>query len=275
MVTGASSGIGKMTAVGLARLGASVIAVCRDQGRGEAAVREIEGAGGGGEVSLMLCDLSSQRSIRAFAAEFKAKHQRLHVLVNNAGLILGQRTVTEDGLEGTFALNHLGYFLLTDLLLDVLKASAPARIVSVASEAQRMGHLDFDDLQAERSYGALRAYGQSKLANIVFTYELARRLEGTGVTANVLHPGAVASNFGETARGPLRLLVKMLRPFMLSSERGADTAIWLASSPEVEGVSGKYFTKRKAISSSMESYDPEVARLLWEASERLTSGTAS
>jgi NAD(P)-dependent dehydrogenase (short-subunit alcohol dehydrogenase family) len=274
VVTGASSGIGKRTAIGLSRLGATVVAVCRDPARGEAAVAEIREKSGNADVSLALCDLSSQRSIRALAAQLKAERPAIHVLVNNAGLIIGQREVTDDGLERTFALNHLGYFLLTELLLDVLKASAPARIVNVASEAQRMGRLDFDDLQAERSYSPLRAYGQSKLANIVFTYELARRIEGTGITVNCVHPGPVATRFGETGSGWFRVMIKIVRPFLISEERGAQTPIWLASSPDVEGVTGKYFTKKKELRSSKESYDPEVARRLWEMSERLTAGSA-
>jgi NAD(P)-dependent dehydrogenase (short-subunit alcohol dehydrogenase family) len=273
VVTGASSGIGKMTAIGLAQRGATIVAVCRDPARGEAAVAEIKERSGHADVSLALCDLSSQRSIRALAAELKAKLPKIHVLVNNAGLIVGQRELTDDGLERTFALNHLGYFLLTDLLLDVLKASAPARIVSVASEAQQMGRIDFEDLHGERSYSALRAYAQSKLANIVFTYELSRRLEGTGVTATCAHPGAVASRFGETGSGWFRWLIRIGRPFLLSEERGAETPIWLASAPELEGVTGKYFAKKKELRSSKVSYDPEVARRLWEVSERLIAGS--
>ncbi len=270
LVTGASSGIGKKTALGLARKGATVILLCRDRGRGEAALSEIKAESGNDRVALELCDLSSQRSIRAFAEGFEARHPALHVLVNNAGLIVGERTITEDGLELTFALNHLGYFLLTTLLLDLLKKSAPARIVNVASEAQSIGRIDFEDLGGERAYNPMRAYCQSKLANVVFTYELARRLEGTGVTANCLHPGAVGTNFGQTGTPFFRFLVRLGKPFLLSEEKGAETSIFLASDPEIEGVSGKYFAKKKAVRSSKVSYDLVAAARLWEVSGKLT-----
>jgi NAD(P)-dependent dehydrogenase (short-subunit alcohol dehydrogenase family) len=270
IVTGASSGIGKVVARSLATLGASVIAVCRDQGRGEATVAEIKAASANEDVSLMLCDLTSQASIRAFAERFLSEHDELHVLVNNAGLIIGKRELTVDGIEHTFALNHLGYFMVTNLLLDVLKKSAPARIVSVASEAEKVGKIDFDNLQGERSYSGLRAYGTSKLANIVFTYELARRLSGTGVTANAVHPGPVATNFGQTGGAFMSFVTRIGARLMLTPEQGAETAIYLASSPEVEGVTGKYFTKKKEIRSIKQSYDPEVQQRLWEVSARLT-----
>jgi len=270
LVTGASSGIGKMTALGLARMGATVIALCRDKGRGEAAVADIKAKSGSDAVSLELCDLASQRGIRSFAADFKSRNERLDVLVNNAGLIIGERTLTEDGIEATFALNHLGYFLLTHLLLDLLEKSAPARIVNVASEAQRAGHINFDDLGGERGYSPMRAYCQSKLANILFTYELAKRLEGKGVTVNCLHPGAVATNFGQSGTGFFRFLMKLGKPFLLTDAQGAETSIYLASAPEVERTTGKYFAKKRELRSSKESYDPEVTRRLWEVSEKLT-----
>jgi NAD(P)-dependent dehydrogenase (short-subunit alcohol dehydrogenase family) len=272
LVTGANAGLGKETALALAKMGAQVVCVCRDRARGEAAVAEIKQGSGSANVELMLADLSSQASIRAFAAEFKRTHPKLHVLVNNAGVINPERKVTVDGYEATFALNHLGYFLLTHELLDVLKASAPARIVNLASEAQRGGHLDFDDLNFEkRKYAPWASYCQSKLANIVFTYDLAKRLEGTGVTVNAVHPGGVATNFGQEFKGVMGLfMTKLWKYFARTPAQGAETGIYLASSPEVEGVTGKYFADKRPIRSKRESFDPTVQRRLWEVSERLT-----
>lgn len=271
MVTGANAGIGKETALALAKLGATVICVCRDQGRGEAAVAELKQRSGNDQVELMLCDLSSQQSIRAFAEEYKRTHDRLHVLVNNAGVVIQKRQVTVDGLEATFALDHLGYFLLTHLLLDVITASAPARIVNVSSDAHRAGHIDFDDLQFEkRRYSAFGAYCQAKLANIMFTYDLAERLEGTGMTVNAVHPGPVASNFGSNSTGLFNLGMRIFRFFALTPEQGAQTSIYAASSPEVEGITGKYLSKKKPVKSRRESYDVNIRRRLWELSERMT-----
>jgi NAD(P)-dependent dehydrogenase (short-subunit alcohol dehydrogenase family) len=274
MVTGASAGIGKSTATELARMGARVIAVARDQGRGEAAVDEIKRGSGSSDVELMLCDLASQASIRGFAEAFKAKHDALHVLVNNAGAILGERTLTDDGIERTFATNHLGYFLLTNLLLDVIEASAPARIVNVSSEAHRQAtSLDLDAIvRFENGYAPMKAYSASKLANILFTVELARRLEGKRVTVNALHPGVVATKFGDSWSPLFRNLIKVARLFMINADKGAETSIYLASSPEVEGVTGKYFAKKRERRSTRISVDPELARRLWETSERLTAG---
>jgi NAD(P)-dependent dehydrogenase (short-subunit alcohol dehydrogenase family) len=269
VVTGASGGIGRETARALVGRGARVVLVCRDRAKGEAARAEL--GAGGGEVDLELCDLSSQTEIRDLAGRLERGHPRLDVLVNNAGLILPARTTTADGLETTFATNHLGYFLLTTLLLDLLRASAPARVVNVASEAHRGAALDFDDLQAERSYSAWTAYGRSKLANVYFTYELAERLRGSGVTANCLHPGVVASGFGRGEPGPMRWIVTLARPFMTNEAKGAATSIYLASSPEVEGVTGKYFVRQREKRSSAVSYDVAARRRLWEASEALTA----
>jgi NAD(P)-dependent dehydrogenase (short-subunit alcohol dehydrogenase family) len=274
LVTGASSGIGRATALELARRGARVIAVCRDPERGQAAATDIVQRSGNSDVTLLLADLSSQAAIRRLAAEIQERFTALHVLVNNAGLIVGDRQVTEDGIEYTFALNHLAYFLLTDLLLDRLKASAPARIVNVASQIAVYGTLDFDDLQGEQSYGSWRAYAQSKLANIFFTFELARRLEGTGVTANCLHPGAIGSNFGASGPPLLRFLTRLGKPFLTSNERGAETSVYVASSPEVEGVTGKYFVRKKTARTSRKWHDPAVAKKLWEASEGLVQRPA-
>ncbi len=270
LITGASSGIGKVTARELARMGAAVTLVARDRARGEAALAEVRAAATGPAPSLELCDFGSQRAIRDLASRFLATHDRLDVLVNNAGAIHGERLVTEDGLEATFAVNHLGYFLLTALLRDLLVASAPARVVNVSSEAHRRAHLDWDDLQTERGYRSFAVYGRSKLANLAFTAELARRLEGTGVTANALHPGVVATNFGASGSGPMRFLVKVVRPFLTTAEDGAATTIHLATSPEVAATTGKYFIEKREKRPSREAQDPEVARRLWLVSEQLT-----
>jgi retinol dehydrogenase 14 len=271
MVTGANAGIGKETALALAKLGARVVCVCRDRGRGEAAVAEIRQRSGNDQVELMLCDLSSQQSIRAFAEEYKRTHDRLHVLVNNAGVVIQNRQVTVDGLEATFALDHLGYFLLAHLLLDVIKASAPARIVNVSSDAHRAGRIDFDDLQFEKKkYAAFGAYCQAKLANIMFTYDLAERLEGTGVTVNAVHPGPVNTNFGSDSTGFFNLAMRVFKLFALTPEQGAQTSIYAASSPEVEGLTGKYWSKNKPVKSKAESYDVSIRKRLWELSERMT-----
>jgi NAD(P)-dependent dehydrogenase (short-subunit alcohol dehydrogenase family) len=218
----------------------------------------------------LLADLSVLAEVRRVAAEFLQKHNRLDVLVNNAGAYFAERRLSADGYELTFALNHLSYFLLTALLLDALKAAAPARIVNVSSGAHMLGPLDFDDLMT-KDYGmaGFKAYGRSKLANVMFTYELARRLEGTGVTANALHPGGVNTGFGKNNSGLVKLGMKIFGRFSLTPEQGAQTTIYLASSPEVAGVSGKYFAKCKAVPSSDASYDQAAQRKLWEISEKL------
>lgn len=274
MVTGATGGIGKITAEELARMGATVIAVGREQGRGEEAVRAIKEASGSGDVHLLVGDFSSQTSIRKLAADFKARWDKLHVLVNNAGMTARYRTLTEDGLETTFAVNHLGYFLLTNLLLDVLKASAPARIVNVSSAAHKQGRLNWDDLQGEKRWSALRAYSDSKLANILFTNELARRLAGTGVTVNSLHPGVIpgTSLAREMPKALMRVLEVASKIFFIgiSPEAGAKTSVYLATSPEVEGVTGKYFVKLAEARATRAATDPEAAARLWKVSEELT-----
>jgi NAD(P)-dependent dehydrogenase (short-subunit alcohol dehydrogenase family) len=267
MVTGATSGIGAVTALELARLGGRVVIVGRSPERCEATVARIRQATGNPDVEYLLADLSSQAQIRSLARQFPEKYERLDVLVNNAGGVFLHRRVTVDGYEMTFALNHLNYFLLTLLLLDWLKASAPARIVNVASNSHRGKRLDFDDLQGEKRYNGMRAYGQSKLANVLFTYELARRLEGSGVTANALHPGFVYTEIWDTLNPWLRPLVAgVIRLVALPPEEGAKTSIYLATSPEVEGVNGKYFTLQKQVTSDPASYDEAAARLLWERS---------
>ena len=270
LVTGANSGIGKFTAIGLAESGAKVVMVCRDAERGRAARKEIASATGNENIDLLIADLSLSHSIQQLAGTVLSRYDRLDVLVNNAGAYAATRTLTGEGLEKTFALNHLGYFLLTNLLLDLIKSSAPARIVNVASEAHRRTRIDFDDLMGERSYKAFRAYGQSKLANIMFTYELARRLEGANVTANCLHPGVVATNFAHRDGGMIGFLLKTFGFLMRRPAKGAETAVYLASSAEVDGVTGRYFIDKKEVRSSAASYDESTARRLWQVSEELT-----
>jgi NAD(P)-dependent dehydrogenase (short-subunit alcohol dehydrogenase family) len=269
VITGASRGIGKETALGLARLGATVVAIARDPTRGAAAVTAIKARSGSEAVHLMLADLSSQEAIGRLARDLAERYEQIHVLVNNAGAINMKRTVTVDGIETTWAVNHLAYFLLTNLLLPMLEASAPARIVNVASDAHRRGTLNFDDLQGERHYSAWAAYSQSKLANVLFTYELARQLQ-RGVTANALHPGTVSTGFGKNNPGWLRWGITLAGLFMIKAARGAETSIYLASSPEVEGLSGKYFEKCKETRSSPASYDEVAARRLWDISAEMT-----
>jgi retinol dehydrogenase-14 len=270
LVTGGNAGIGKATALGLANMGAIVIVVGRDRSRGEAAVTEIKQKSNNDAVDLMLADLSSQASIRRLAEDFKDRYQQLHVLINNAGVFTSKHTVTVDGIETTFAVNHLAPFLLTNLLLAVLKASAPARIINITSSGERSGTINFDNLQGEGRYSGFQAYNQSKLAMILFTYELARKLEGTGVTVNCVHPGVVVTNLGRGSSGAFGLLLRLMRPFFSSPEKGAETPIYLASSPEVEGVSGKYFAKKAEAKSSERSYDTVTARRLWQVSAELT-----
>jgi NAD(P)-dependent dehydrogenase (short-subunit alcohol dehydrogenase family) len=271
LITGATSGIGKATAMGLASMGASVVMVGRDRGRGEAALAEVKEGSANASVDLLLADLSSQEDIRRLAGEFKEAHPRLDVLINNAGVIRSKRVASADGIEMTFAVNHLAHFLLTNLLLDLLKATAPSRIVNVSSGEQRNGTIDFDDLQGEKGYKTAKAYSQSKLATVLFTYELARRLEGTGVSANCLHPGVVGTNLGSGVSGVFGFTVRALTPLMKSPEKGAETSIYLASSPEVEGLSGGYFVKKAEARSSDVSHDERIARRLWEASAELTN----
>ncbi len=270
VVTGANSGIGKATAAGLARQGARVVMVCRDGPRGEAAQAEIQSLTGNPSVDLLLADLSSQAAIRTLAAEITRSLESLHVLVNNAGVLVSPRRETVDGLEYTFAVNHLAPFLLTNLLLDLLAASAPARVVNVTSEAHAMGRIRFDDLQARRRYRVLGAYNQSKLGNILFTYELARRIEGRGVTVNCVHPGGVNTNFGNNAKGAFAAMFRLLKPLMRSPEKGAETALYAAMAPEMEGVTGEYLVDRESRASSRRSYDEGLAKQLWDVSAELT-----
>ncbi|MEE8519838.1 MAG: SDR family oxidoreductase [Gemmatimonadota bacterium] len=275
LVTGANSGIGRATAEELARRGATVVMLCRDRGRGEAARARIASRVDGARLELLIADLGSQRSVRRAAEEFKSAHPRLDVLINNAGVFWGRRQVTGDGLEATFAINHLGHFLLTQLLEEELKASAPSRIVNVSSSAYKAARLNLADLQSERGYDAMRAYGNSKLANILFTYELARRLDGSGVTANCLHPGVVRTRIGRNAPPLIWLFFLVMKPLLLSPAKGAATTVYLATSPEVERVSGKYFVKQVPQPTAARTYTEETARRLWELSEKLADLTAA
>ncbi len=275
MITGANGGIGKETALALAEMGATVVIVARDSEKGRVALTDIRQRSGNDKVELMVADLASLDAVRRLASEFREKNQQLHVLVNNAGALNAQLSLTKDGFETTFGVNHLAHFLLTNLLLDLLKASAPARIINVSSSAHTRGTIDFDGLHGERKYAGIAAYGQSKLANVLFTYELARRLDGAGVTANCLHPGVIRTGFGRNNGGAIgaffRVFHTVARPFLLTPEQGAQTSIYLASSPDVEGVTGKYFAKSKQTKSSDLSYDTDVAQRLWQASEQMVT----
>ncbi|HXQ60427.1 MAG TPA: SDR family oxidoreductase [Acidimicrobiales bacterium] len=273
VITGGNSGIGKETAVALARAGATTLITARDRGRGEAAVADIRSRSGNDRVDVVVFDLGDLGSVRAGATQILEKCPRLDVLVNNAGIVLSDRRMTVDGYESTFAVNHLGPFLLTQLLLDAVTASPQGRVVNVSSTAHSAARrgLDFDDLQSARSYSAMRVYGMSKLANIYFTTELARRMQGSNVTANCLHPGTVATGYGRDgdAKGLLAFGVKVIAPFVLSAEKGARTSVYLASSPELSTVSGKYFIKSRVRQPSKAALDADAARRLWEVSEQL------
>jgi NAD(P)-dependent dehydrogenase (short-subunit alcohol dehydrogenase family) len=274
LVTGATNGIGAVTARELARMGSTVVGIGRNADRCAAREREIRQLTRNQSVRFFVADLSSQAEVRDVASRFLAEYPSLHVLVNNVGGIFPTVQRSADGIELTLALNHLAPFLLTHLLLDRIKASAPARIVVVSSGAHVGATVDFDRLQGPPGMGGLRTYGQSKLANLYFTYELAKRLAGTGVTVNALHPGVVATNFGRGGFGLMGRLVAALMPisnlFALSEEDGAKTSLYLAASPEVEGVTGKYFVKQRAVASSETSYDEATARRLWDLSLQMT-----
>lgn len=271
MITGANSGMGRATALALAKIGARIVMVCRDAAKGDEARSEVIRTSGAKneDVSLMIADLASLDSVRKLAAEFLQTKRPLHVLVNNAGLILGKRVVTKDGLETTFEVNYLSHFLLTILLLGTLKANAPSRIINVSSSAHTRGRIDFEDLQEEKGYGTFKSYSQSKLAQVLFTFEIAKRLQGTGVAVNAVHPGAVATNWGTHSAGLLSPGVRLAHPFLIGPEKGADTIVYLASSPDAADVTGRYFTKRKVVPSSKESMDEATSKRLWEVSLKL------
>jgi NAD(P)-dependent dehydrogenase (short-subunit alcohol dehydrogenase family) len=269
LVTGATRGIGEATATALGALGARVGVVGRDRARTDAAAAQVREAGGTADV--FVADLAELGQVRRLAQEVLTAYPQLDVLVNNAGGLWSSRHVTSDGYEHTFALNHLAPFLLTALLRDRLVTGAPTRVVTVSSTAHVGARVDFDNLQGEQRYRGQRAYGQSKLCNVLFTYELARRLAGTGVTATTLHPGVVRTGFGGEEPGlSWGLGLRLARPFMKSPEQGATTSVYLASSPEVEGVTGAYFVDCRPRRSSPASYDEAVAARLWEVSEQLT-----
>ncbi len=271
LVTGATDGIGLVTARELAARGATVAIVGRSETKSRAVVESIRQQTGATEVDYLLADLSSQAAVRGVAEAFRRRYGALHVLVNNAGAVFTRRQQTVDGLEMTFALNHLAPFLLTNLLLDTLRANTPARIVTVASMAHQGASIPFDNLQhTQGRYSAFGVYGETKLANIMFTYELARRLAGSGVTANTLHPGFVGSNFARNNGLGMTIAMTIARPFAINTERGAQTSVYLATSPDVETVSGEYFDKRRPIRSSKESYDQAAQQRLWSVSEQLT-----
>ena len=265
LVTGSSSGLGKATALGLAQLGATVILGCRDKQRGEAALAEIKIASGNQMVELMLIDLSLQHSVRSIIAEFESRFDRLDVLINNAGVFKNQRILTVDGLETMFATNHLGPFLLTNLLMNKLKSSSSARVLSITAPSTTS--LDFDDLQGEKKFNAYTAFGASKMCNLLFTYELARRLEGTHITANAIHPGLVKSGIMREAAAPVRWLTYLIST---APQKAAETPTYYASSPEVEGITGMFFKDKQAIDSNPYSKNQEIQNHLWEISISLT-----
>src|SRR5712692_4909746 len=270
LVTGANSGIGRAASLALAKKGATVVMVARDKERGEAARSETIRESQNASVDLLIADLSSLESVRQLATEFQKQYPKLHVLINNAGLFNQRRHVTTDGYENTFATNYLAPFLLTNLQLDLVKASAPSRIINVSSVGHYNGHINFDDLNLEKEYGGWKAYGQSKLALVLFTHELARKLQGSGVTVNFVHPGTVATNIWTRPFGPVGFIKALPKLFMTRPEQGAQTIVYLASSPDARNLSGEYLEKLKVKKSSDESYDEEIAQRLWDVSAKLT-----
>jgi NAD(P)-dependent dehydrogenase (short-subunit alcohol dehydrogenase family) len=271
IITGANSGIGKATALGLAKISASIVMLCRNEQKGKKSLKEIKENTGNQSIELMIADLQDYDSLRIFADNFRSTHDKLHILINNAGIMKKKREINNRGHETTFATNQLGHFLLTNLLLELLQSSVPARIINVSSKSHNRGKIDFDNLMLEQKYGRFKAYNNSKLANIMFTYELARRLEGSGVTVNVVHPGAARTNFGREFSERTTRFLKLFKRFTVSAEEGAKTSIFLASSPEVENITGKYWIKCKQVKSSKYSYNTHIQKRLWDVSEDLTS----
>jgi len=270
LITGANAGIGKNTALGLAKLGARVVMVSRNKERGEKALKDIASESGNENIDLLTADLASFASIRKLAEEIRSRYDKLDVLINNAGTFVTELQYTEDKIEMQWGVNHLAPFLLTHLLMDTLKKADSARIVNVSSRVHFRGSIHFDDLDLITRYDGLKAYSQSKLANVLFTYELAERLEGTGITANCLHPGGVRTHFvNKNASGIYKVGWILMKPFMISPSKGAETSVYLASSEEVEGFTGKYFVRCRPRRSSRKSYNKAVARRLWEVSEEL------
>jgi NAD(P)-dependent dehydrogenase (short-subunit alcohol dehydrogenase family) len=268
LITGANQGIGKASAMALGKMGAKLVLVCRSEAKARAAIADLEKAGVK-DVELIVGDLASLADVRRIASEFLAKHATLDVLLNNAGLFVPTRQTTVDGLEETLAVNHLAPFLLTNLLLGALEKAPSARIVNVSSTAHRSARMNWDDIQFTRGYSGLKVYSHSKLCNILFTRELAKRLEGTHVTANSLHPGVIASGFGHTYGGAFSVLLKIARPFFADTEDGAKTQVWLSSSPEVEGVTGKYFARCAEAKPTRHALEEGAPARLWEISEKL------
>jgi NAD(P)-dependent dehydrogenase (short-subunit alcohol dehydrogenase family) len=270
VVTGGTSGIGQVAVERLAGLGARIVLVARDPVRGEATLARLRKAGPGAAHSVHYGNLSEIAEMKRVGAAIAAAEPRIDVLVNNAGALFNARKLTPDGLEYTFATNHVAYFVLTELLLPSLKAAGKARIVSTASDAHKGAKLDFDDLQSAKSFSGFAVYGRSKLCNILWTRELARRLAGTGVTANCLHPGFVATRFGDQSGGLLAPAVRVAKAFAISPEKGAETIVYLASSPDVEGVSGGYFYKCRPATPTKEAQDDASARRLWDVTAKIT-----
>ena len=269
MITGGTSGIGKETALGLARLDATVAIVGRNREKTASVVEELKTIAGNDRIIPYICDLASLADVRKLASDFHSDQSRLDVLFNNAGAINSKRQLSKDGYELTFAVNHLAHFLLTDLMMDLLKESVPSRVIVTSSAAANMGHMHFDDLMLEKGYSGFKVYSQSKLANQLFTFELARRLQKTGVTANCLHPGVVRSGFGMNNKGAMKIGYSLFSPFLISAKKAAVTPVYLASSPEVRDVTGKYFSKGKEKEPPKEATDLDSATRLWEISERL------
>jgi NAD(P)-dependent dehydrogenase (short-subunit alcohol dehydrogenase family) len=272
IVTGSNSGIGKETAIGLARMGATIVMVVRDKQRGETARAEITEMTGNKSIDLMLCDMSLMSAIKDFAKEFRSKYSAANVLINNAGAVFNRREVTAEGFERTLAVDYLGPFLLTHELLDVLKAGAPSRVVNVSSGLHKSATVDLEDLQSEKNYRGMKVYGKAKLMLIMFTYELAKHLAGTGITVNALMPGFVATNLGKNSGGVLsQLMFAMVRPMQTNAKKGAETSIYLASSPDVKDETGKIFEKSQEVASSPLSYDEALRKQLWDSTEKMLS----
>ncbi len=271
IVTGANSGLGKVTSIEIAKTGANVVMLCRNRERGEKALNEVQAISGNNSANMMLCDLGSGKSIEEFCSEFKKRYSRLDVLVNNAGVMLPERQKTVDGYELQFGVNYLGHFLLTNLLLDLLLANSPSRIINISSLAHKLGKIHFEDINLTKRFSTFKAYSQSKLAIILFTYELAERLSGSGVTVNCLHPGVVATGIGaDRDKGTASFSNLAMNMFFKSPEKGAETAVYLAISPDVEGVTGKYFCNKRTIPSSKRSYSISDRKRLWDLSEEMT-----
>lgn len=275
LITGATSGIGQATAASLAACGARLVLVARHEGRAHATKKQLIQQSNNQNIHVLMADLSSQASIRQLAQNYIKQFDRLDVLINNAGGMWNQRRLTVDNLEQTFAVDHLAYFLLTNLLIEPLKQSAPSRIINVSSGLQASARLDFENLQGEKHYSAFKAYGQAKLANVMFTYELARRLKGTDITANCLHPGVVRTRFGHDGGWLYKLMFALFFMLMSSPQKGATTSVYLATSPEVEKVTGKYFDHKRAVATNPQSYDETLCKKLWDISAQLTGLTTT